>query len=81
MTVTAQHCSLAVLGETGKDLTKGSGEDDENLNFLLSVYDSLNNFYDAINRLDYMQNNLFRALRKLDLQSKKIEQITYHKKE
>jgi len=71
MTETAQHRSSAVLSETGKDLTKGSGKEDDNLNFLLSVYDCFNNLYDAINRLDYMQNNLFGALRKLDLQTKK----------
>jgi len=71
MTKTTQNCSLAVLSETGKDLTKDSGKEDDNLNFLFSVYDSLNNLYDAINRLDYVQNNLFGALRKLDLQSKK----------
>jgi hypothetical protein len=71
MTKTAQNYSLAVLSETDKDLTKDSGEEDDNLNFLLSVYDCLNNFYLAINRLDYMQNNFFGALRKLDLQTKK----------
>jgi len=71
MTKTAQQCSLAVLSETGKDLTKESGAEDDNLNFLLSVYACLNNFYDAIGRLDCMQNNLFGALRRLDSQTKK----------
>jgi hypothetical protein len=71
MTKTVQNYSSAVLSETNKDLTKDSSDKDDNLRFLLSLYDSLNNFYDAINRLDYVQNNLFGALRKLDLQSKK----------
>jgi len=77
MAKTAQNCSFAVLSEKSKD----SGEEDDNLNFLLSVYDSLNNFYDAINRLDYIQNNFSGALRRLDLQTRKMKQINYKKGE
>jgi len=51
MTKTIQPGSFVILGETNK------AEDD--ISLLLSVYDNLNKFYEALNRLDYaMERNL-----------------------
>jgi hypothetical protein len=54
MTRTVQFHSSALLDETGKDLTKDRVEAGDNLSLLLSVYDDLNKFYEALIRLDYV---------------------------
>jgi hypothetical protein len=54
MTKTVQNYSSAVLNETDKDLTKDSSDKDDNLNIFLSVFDDLNKFYEALNRLDHV---------------------------
>jgi hypothetical protein len=58
---------LAVLHETGKDLTINKGETEDNMSLLLSVFDSLNTLCEKLGRLNYVH------------QRKNIEQILYRK--
>jgi hypothetical protein len=66
MTQTVQPHFSALLGERGKDLTGDKGETEDDINILLSVYDSLNNLSEALRRLDYVQDNLCKKLNRLD---------------
>jgi len=54
MTNTVQFHSSILLDETGKELAKDKVEMDDNLSLMLSVYDKLNQFCEALNRLDYV---------------------------
>ena len=65
MTQTTQPCSWAVLNKPDKGLTKNKPEPENNRELLLSVFDSLNNLNEKINRLHYL------------IQRKKLEQIIY----
>jgi hypothetical protein len=67
MTQTVQPRSLVYLNETGKDLTLSKGETEDNMSLLLSLFDSLNNLYEKINRLDYL------------IKRKNIEYMLYRK--
>jgi site-specific recombinase len=61
LTQTVQYCSWAFLNETGKP------ETEENMRLLLSVYDSLNNLYERLSRLNYV------------IERKNLELSLYHK--
>jgi hypothetical protein len=65
MTKTTQPCTWGILNNTGKDLTIKKPEAEDNRNLLLSVFDSLNNLYEKLNRLNYV------------LARRNIEQIIY----
>jgi hypothetical protein len=67
MTQTVQPRSWACLRETGNDLTINKPEAEDNVSLLLSVFDSLNDLNEKLNRLSYV------------LQRKNIEQILYQK--
>jgi UTP:GlnB (protein PII) uridylyltransferase len=67
MTKTIQHSTWKTLYETGKDLTTQNPETEDNMRLLLHIFDSLNDLYERLNRLNYV------------LQRKNIEQILYHK--
>ena len=55
MTHTVQPRSLASLSEPRKDLPiRKPEETEDNMSLLLSVYDSLNNLCEKLNRLDYV---------------------------
>ena len=53
MTKTVQSRSSVSLNETGKDLIINKPETEDNMSLLLSVFDSLNNLYKALYKLDY----------------------------
>ena len=65
MTQTTQPCSWAVLNKPGKGLPKNKTESEDNMKLLLSVFDSLNNLCEKLNRLNYA------------IQRRKLEQIVY----
>jgi len=65
MTQTTQPCSWAVLNKTGKNPNINKPEMDDNGKLLLSVFDSLNNLCEKINRLNYL------------VQRRNLEQIIY----
>jgi site-specific recombinase len=67
MTQTIQPRSLALLSETGKDLTIDKPEAEDNLSLLLQIFDNLNDLYEKLDRLRYV------------IQRKKIEQILCQK--
>jgi hypothetical protein len=69
MTQTIQPCSWAVLNKPDKDLTKNKPEAEDNRKLLLSVFDSLNNLCEKLNRLNYL------------LQRRNLEQIIYRNNE
>jgi hypothetical protein len=52
MTQTIQPCSLVSLKYTKKNLNTDKAEEDNNIRLLLSIVDSLNNFYEVLNRLN-----------------------------
>ena len=54
MTQTIQLRSCATLNETGKGLNINKLEIEDNRSLFLSVFDSLNNLYEKLNRLNYM---------------------------
>jgi hypothetical protein len=56
MTRTIQPRSFACLNEAGKTLTinKPKPETEDNMSLLLSVFDSLNNLCEKLNRLNYV---------------------------
>ena len=53
MTKTVQSRSSVLLNETGKDSIINEPETEDNMSLLLSVFDSLNNLYQALYKLDY----------------------------
>jgi hypothetical protein len=65
MPQTIQPRSWALLNETGKDLTINKPETDDNRILLLQLFDSLNNLYEKLNRLNY------------EIQKKKLETKIY----
>ena len=67
MTKTTQPRSWAVISNTGRDLNIKKPEAEDNLSLMLSVYDSLNNLYEKLNRLAYL------------LKRKNMEQSIYGK--
>ncbi|MDR2924222.1 MAG: hypothetical protein LBU85_12890 [Treponema sp.] len=54
MTQTVQPRSWALLSEAGKDLTLDKSETEDNRELLLQVFDSMNNLYEKLSRLDYV---------------------------
>ena len=56
MSRTEQTRSWATLSNAGEDLNanKPEPETEDNKTLLLSVFDSLNNLYEKLNRLDYL---------------------------
>jgi len=66
MTKTVQPHFSASSSERGKDLTGDKGGTEDDISFLISVYDSLNNLSEALSRLDRIQNNLCKKLDRLD---------------
>ncbi|MDR2729658.1 MAG: hypothetical protein LBB81_02010 [Treponema sp.] len=54
MTQTIQSSLWASLNEAGKDLNQDKSEAEDNVSLLLSVFDSLNNLYATLSRLDYL---------------------------
>jgi len=67
MTHTTQARSWASLSKPGKDLTTDKDKPDkpeDNIDLLLSVFDSLNNLYEKLNRLHH------------EIQKRSIKQIT-----
>jgi hypothetical protein len=65
ITQTTQHRSLASLSKAGKDLSKKLEED--NIDLLLSILDSLNKLYEKLDRLNY------------EIQRRSIEHIFHQK--
>ncbi|MDR2575737.1 MAG: hypothetical protein LBC52_04760 [Treponema sp.] len=65
MTQTTQPCSWAVLNKTDKGLTKNKPEMEDNEKLLLSLFDSMNNLCEKLNRLNYL------------IQRKELEQLLY----
>jgi len=65
MTQTTQPCSWAVLNNADKGLTKNKPETEDNRKLLLSLFDSMNNLFEKLNRLNYL------------IQRKKLEQCIY----
>jgi len=65
MTQTTQPCSWAVLNKPDKSPTINKPEAEDNGKLLLSVFDSLNNLSEKINRLNYL------------IQRRNLEQIIY----
>jgi hypothetical protein len=53
MTQTTQPRSLAFIHNAGKDLNR-KPEIEDNMRLLLSVFDSLNNLCEKLNRLNYV---------------------------
>jgi hypothetical protein len=51
---TIQPRSFASLNKAGKDLKENQPETEDNMSLLLSVFDSLNNLYDKLTRLNYV---------------------------
>ena len=66
MTHTVQHNSAYMLSETDKNLTGNNGETEDDISLLLSVYDNLKNLSMALDRMDNIQNKLFKKLTKLE---------------
>lgn len=64
MTQTVQPCSSVLIGK----LIIDKPEKDENSRLLLSVFDSLNNLYEKLNKLDYL------------IRRRNIEQILFRSK-
>jgi len=64
MTQTIQPCSWAVLDNAGKDLTVKKSETEDIRSLLLSVFDSLNDLSEKLNRLNYLltRRNIERGL-------------------
>ena len=60
MTKTVQFRSGVTLCKTGKDLTIQEPETEDNRDLLLAVFDSLNNLYEKLNKLNYVlqRNNI-----------------------
>jgi len=54
MSRTIQSRSWALLNNAGEDLNKIKPETENNKTLLLSVFDSLNNLKEKLNRLDYL---------------------------
>jgi hypothetical protein len=54
MTQTIQSCSWAVLNNAGKDLTIKKTETEDIRSLFLSVFDSLNDLCEKLNRLNYV---------------------------
>jgi hypothetical protein len=54
MTQTTQPRSWAFLSETEKDLTLNKPKAEDNMSLLISVFDSLNNLYEKLCRLEYV---------------------------
>ena len=54
MTQTTQYRSWAALSEVGKDLTIQKSELEDSISLLLSVFDSLNELYVMLSRLNYV---------------------------
>jgi len=67
ITQTIQPRSWILLNETKKNPNKNTNETEDNMRLLLSVYDSLNNLSEKLNRLSYI------------LQRKKMELILFQK--
>jgi hypothetical protein len=65
MTQTIQSRSGVSLKEADMDLNKNKPETETNKNLLIHIFDSLNNLYEKLNRLDYL------------IQRKNIKQILY----
>ena len=63
MTQTIQPCSSVLINKLSID----KPEEDDNSQLLLSVFDSLNNLYEKLSRLDYL------------IRRKNIEQILFQK--
>jgi hypothetical protein len=68
MTQTIQSRSSVSLKEADTDLNKNKPEPEVNKSLLLYIFDSLNNLYEKLNRLDYL------------IPRKKIEQILHPEK-
>jgi len=64
MTKTIQPYSFAMLGEMKEDFTIKT-EIQENMKLLLSLYNSLINLYNALDKMDYASNNLCKELTEL----------------
>jgi len=54
MTKTTQPRSWGVISNRGEDLNIKKPEAEDNFSLMLSIYDSLNNLYEKLNRLDYL---------------------------
>ena len=54
MTQTTQPCSWAVLNKPGKSLNINKPEAEDNGKLLLSVFDSMNNLCEKLNKLNYL---------------------------
>jgi len=67
MTQTIQSRSCVSLREADKNLNKNKPETEDYKSLLLHIFDSLNNLYEKLNRLDYL------------IQKRNIEQILYPK--
>jgi len=65
MTQTTQPCSWAVLNKADRSLAKNKPETEDNRELLLSLFDSLNNLCEKLNRLNYV------------IQRRKLEQSIY----
>jgi hypothetical protein len=65
MTRTIQPYSCAFFSEVDKTFEIGKYQTEDNISLLLQVFDSLNNLYEKLNRLNYV------------IQRKNIEQILY----
>jgi hypothetical protein len=68
LTLTAQPRSCASLHETNKNFNLKKYETEDNRSFLLSVFDSLENLFVKLSRLEYL------------ITKKKLENILYNKK-
>jgi hypothetical protein len=65
MTQTTQPCSWAVINKKNKGSTSNKSELEDNRELLLSVFDSLNNLSERLNKLYYL------------IQRRNLEQIIY----
>jgi hypothetical protein len=65
MTQTVQTRSCAYINEAEKTLKPNKLQKEDNMSLLLEVFDSLNDLYEKLNRLNYV------------IQRKNIEQILY----
>jgi hypothetical protein len=54
MTQTIQHRSAVFLDNTVKNLYKDKPQTEDNISLLLSLFDSLNNLYEKLSKLDYL---------------------------
>ena len=66
MTQTTQPCSWAVINRKSKGSANNNPGTEDNRELLLSLFDSLNNLYEKLNRLHYA------------IQRKELEQFIYH---